>query len=77
MLMLNGNDDLTFVELLMSVDSNSEIADYCQTLWPGKAGASRRGGGGASIRARARGAVVAAVPRAGCGGRGTSGHGAC
>lgn len=38
MLMLNGNDDLTMVELLMSLDSNSEIAATCQVVWPNKPG---------------------------------------
>jgi hypothetical protein len=38
MLVLQGNDDLTMVELLMSTDSNSEVAEYAQMVWAGKPG---------------------------------------
>jgi hypothetical protein len=38
MLALNGNEDLTMVEFLMGLDSNSEIAEYCQMVWPNKLG---------------------------------------
>jgi hypothetical protein len=40
MLALNGNEDLTMVEFLMGLDSNSEIAEYCQMVWPNKLGGS-------------------------------------
>jgi len=40
MLLLQGNDDLTMVELLMSTDSNSEVAEYAQMVWAGKPGVS-------------------------------------
>ena len=51
MLLLQGNDDLTMVELLMSTDSNSEVAEYAQMVWAGKPGAQdcwswSQGGGG-------------------------------
>ena len=32
MLLLQGNDDLTMVELLISTDSNSEVAEYAQMV---------------------------------------------
>lgn len=35
---LNGNDDMTMVEFLMGLTSNSEIAEYCQMVWPNKPG---------------------------------------
>ncbi|KAF8061160.1 VAMP713 [Scenedesmus sp. PABB004] len=37
---LNGNTDMTMVELLMGLTSNSEIAEYCQMVWGNKPGVS-------------------------------------
>jgi hypothetical protein len=38
MLALNGNEDLTMIEFLWGLDSNSEIAEYCQMVWGNKPG---------------------------------------
>ena len=46
MLLLNGNEDLTMIEFLMGLDSNSEIAEYCQVVWPNKPGGCFCFGGG-------------------------------
>lgn len=39
MQLLNGNDDMTMIEFLMGLTSNSEIAEYCQMVWGNKPGA--------------------------------------
>jgi hypothetical protein len=41
MLALNGNEDLTMIEFLWGLDSNSEIAEYCQMVWGNKPGRLR------------------------------------
>jgi hypothetical protein len=39
MLILNDNDDMTMIEFLMGLTSNSEIAEYCAVVWGNKPGA--------------------------------------
>jgi hypothetical protein len=38
MLALNGSPDMTQIEILMAMDSNTEVAEICQDIWGNRPG---------------------------------------